>query len=373
MSLARAMASRMGTARHPRQLPSRDVILTPRLVESGPDAAGRAAGGRGDRPRALGAPEDIAEAVGVPVVGGVVVHDRADAGGRQWVDDPLSPRSRGPARVTVTGRRRSTSSGTIRPTARTVMVAASTDARRPRRSRSFSRVANERLRRPDSPFADPQTTAVCSNRSPPTCWCSTWRAVPSTPPSSPLRTCGRWWASTSRAARARGPRLREAGIDNVLLQEGNATALPFVDASFDLVFCRTALHHMAEPGRSGGDGSRLPPGGPRRGGGHDGARCRGARQLRRPAPGPRPVAHPRAARRRAGGAAGAACRSSCTRAALHGLVSVCVTRRPRHPVMAPLRAELDGGPPSGFLPVADGEQVHVRSPTPAVHATKAPA
>jgi ubiquinone/menaquinone biosynthesis C-methylase UbiE len=42
-------------------------------------------------------------------------------------------------------------------------------------------------------------------------------------------------------------RLRDAGVTNVLLQEGNADALPFVDASFDLVFCRAALHHLADP------------------------------------------------------------------------------------------------------------------------------
>jgi SAM-dependent methyltransferase len=44
-------------------------------------------------------------------------------------------------------------------------------------------------------------------------------------------------------------RLRAAGIDNVLLQEGHAAALPFVDGSFDLVFCRTALHHFPDPKR----------------------------------------------------------------------------------------------------------------------------
>jgi SAM-dependent methyltransferase len=44
-------------------------------------------------------------------------------------------------------------------------------------------------------------------------------------------------------------RLREAGITNVLLQEGNATELPFLDASFDLVACRGALHHFPHPER----------------------------------------------------------------------------------------------------------------------------
>jgi ubiquinone/menaquinone biosynthesis C-methylase UbiE len=42
-------------------------------------------------------------------------------------------------------------------------------------------------------------------------------------------------------------RLAERGVRNVLLQEANAARLPFASASFDLVFCRAAVHHFAEP------------------------------------------------------------------------------------------------------------------------------
>src|SRR5205823_520870 len=45
-------------------------------------------------------------------------------------------------------------------------------------------------------------------------------------------------------------RLRAAGIRNVLLQEANAEALPFLDESFDVVFCRSSLHHFADPERA---------------------------------------------------------------------------------------------------------------------------
>jgi ubiquinone/menaquinone biosynthesis C-methylase UbiE len=42
-------------------------------------------------------------------------------------------------------------------------------------------------------------------------------------------------------------RIGDVGIDNVLLQEGNAEALPFVDGSFDVVCCRASLHHFGNP------------------------------------------------------------------------------------------------------------------------------
>jgi SAM-dependent methyltransferase len=42
-------------------------------------------------------------------------------------------------------------------------------------------------------------------------------------------------------------RLLDLGIRNVTLQEGNAESLAFVDESFDVVFCRSSLHHFAHP------------------------------------------------------------------------------------------------------------------------------
>ena len=45
-------------------------------------------------------------------------------------------------------------------------------------------------------------------------------------------------------------RLRDNGIGNVLLQAGNAESLPFIDESFDIVFCRSSLHHFDDPQRA---------------------------------------------------------------------------------------------------------------------------
>src|SRR5262245_42704710 len=42
-------------------------------------------------------------------------------------------------------------------------------------------------------------------------------------------------------------RMRETGVTNVLLHEGDVNALPFVDDSFDLVACRSPMHRFAAP------------------------------------------------------------------------------------------------------------------------------
>jgi SAM-dependent methyltransferase len=42
-------------------------------------------------------------------------------------------------------------------------------------------------------------------------------------------------------------RLAGAEVGNVLLQEGNASSLPFVDGSFDLAYSRFAVHHLEDP------------------------------------------------------------------------------------------------------------------------------
>jgi SAM-dependent methyltransferase len=52
---------------------------------------------------------------------------------------------------------------------------------------------------------------------------------------------------TPALLRVGAERLRDRGVTNVLLQEGDAAQLPFVDASFDLVFCRFAVHHFEDP------------------------------------------------------------------------------------------------------------------------------
>jgi SAM-dependent methyltransferase len=52
-------------------------------------------------------------------------------------------------------------------------------------------------------------------------------------------------------------RLAAAGVDNVLLQEGNAQSLPFVGGAFDLVYCFSSLHHIGDPARAVAEMARV--------------------------------------------------------------------------------------------------------------------
>lgn len=164
-------------------------------------------------------------------------------------------------------------------------------------------------------------------------------------------------------------RLRSAGVDNVLLQHGNAESLPFVDGSFDLVVCRTALHHMADPGQAVGEMARV---------------CRpGGRVVVEDmtAPAPEVRDHFDALHR--------ALDPSHARALLdeeladllrvrvgplaHGQHSFSTyTFGPGvpDPVMDALRRELDGGESTGFRPVADGEAISVTFTNTVAHATR---
>ena len=44
-------------------------------------------------------------------------------------------------------------------------------------------------------------------------------------------------------------RCAEAGVDNVIFREGNASELPFADAAFDAAVTRLSVHHLDQPDR----------------------------------------------------------------------------------------------------------------------------
>ena len=166
-------------------------------------------------------------------------------------------------------------------------------------------------------------------------------------------------------------RLAASGVTNVVLQEGNAVALPFVDESFDLVFCRTALHHMAEPERAVEEMARV---------------CRtGGRVVIED------MTAPTADVRDTFDDLHRAIDPSHAHVLLDAEL-VALLRRHVGPlehgqqstvsypfaspgipdaVMEPLWAELGGGSPTGFLPVAEEEQIRVTFTHTVVHATKA--
>ena len=173
-------------------------------------------------------------------------------------------------------------------------------------------------------------------------------------------------------------RLRDAGITNVLLQEGSAAELPFLDASFDLVACRAALHHVPDPGVVVGEMARV---------------CR---------PGGRVVAvdmvAPSAEVREAFDALHRRIDPSHAGVLLEGELAellrskvgpltygettdpftlpvdhILTDAADRDAVTSALQAELAGGPATGFDPVLDDGQTLVSFTSTVVHATRNPA
>jgi ubiquinone/menaquinone biosynthesis C-methylase UbiE len=173
-------------------------------------------------------------------------------------------------------------------------------------------------------------------------------------------------------------RLRDVGITNVLLQEGNAAQLSFVDASFDLVVCRGALHHFPQPEHALAEMARV---------------CRSggrvvASDMVAPSPDSRDafdhlhrLIDPSHAgvlldaelaqllRSTVGPLAYGETAEPITLPVDHMLADVA----DRDAVMTALRNELDGGPATGFDPVIDDEgQVLVSFISTVVHATREP-
>ena len=173
-------------------------------------------------------------------------------------------------------------------------------------------------------------------------------------------------------------RLREAGITNVVLQEGNAAQLPFLDASFDLVVCRGAMHHFLHPEQPIAEMARV---------------CRPEGRV--------VVSDMIATSAEARERFDQVHRSldpSHARALLEaeladllrstvGPIAYGETTDPfkipvehiltdaadRDAVTSALRAELAGGDTTGFDPVADGDQILVSFTSTVVHATRSPA
>jgi ubiquinone/menaquinone biosynthesis C-methylase UbiE len=170
-------------------------------------------------------------------------------------------------------------------------------------------------------------------------------------------------------------RLAEAGVRNVLLQEGDAACLSFVDESFDLVVCRSSLHHFSDPQQAVSEMMRVC----RRGGRvvlHD---------LIAPVPDARDTfdalhrlvdpSHARAfieAELPTLVPPAAATITYGETATARLPISIAFTEQSaQDEVLDALRAEIRGERlPSGFEPEADGDEVVVSFTTTLVHATR---
>jgi ubiquinone/menaquinone biosynthesis C-methylase UbiE len=172
-------------------------------------------------------------------------------------------------------------------------------------------------------------------------------------------------------------RLHSRGASNVLLQEASADSLPFVDRSFDLVVCRSALHHFADPERAVVEMARV---------------CRpGGRVVVADMVAPRldvrerfddvhRAADPSHTRALLGdelvtlmeASVGSVTRADASERFTIPVDVMLTEVADRDAVMTALRAELSGGPETGFHPRLDGEDVVVSFASAVVHAVRPP-
>lgn len=173
-------------------------------------------------------------------------------------------------------------------------------------------------------------------------------------------------------------RVREAGITNVLLQEGNAAELPFLDASFDLVVCRGAMHHFLHPEQPIAEMARV---------------CRPegrvvvsdmvatSAEARERFDQVHRNLDPSHARTLLEAELADLLRSTVGPIAYGETTDpfkipvehILTDAADRDAVTSALRAELAGGDTTGFDPVADGDQILVSFTSTVVHATRSPA
>ena len=159
-------------------------------------------------------------------------------------------------------------------------------------------------------------------------------------------------------------RLSDAGVRNVLLLDGNAARLPFVDASFDVVACRTALHHFGDQEKAVSEMARVcRPGGrvvvndlvaPN-------ADVRDAFDglHRLIDPSHAGVLLPNELSELLASAVGPVASAETTKPFRLPIDVMLTDAADREAVMVALHAELDGGPPSGFEPVLDDGRMTV--------------